>query len=200
MTKKDRRPAPATSAVHGGEPRTYSHDALAAPIYQTATYTFADTAELLSFLSGDQDDEERGNAVPVDYPTARLATSHVPVHFFQEPEVGYPADRAAEREQHRDVLEQEVVLLEDPTVRRNVPVPTTMESPYRLRSGTENSDSEASDTAVMASFTKPNRSSDIPEYVSSTPSPGGIVGSRTPTWSTPTDVIAPTRFDGAPRR
>ena len=45
MTKKDRRPAPATSAVHGGEPRTYSHDALAAPIYQTATYTFADTAE-----------------------------------------------------------------------------------------------------------------------------------------------------------
>ena len=36
-----------TRAVHGGEPRGYPHDALTPPIVQTATYSFADTAELV---------------------------------------------------------------------------------------------------------------------------------------------------------
>jgi cystathionine gamma-synthase len=47
-----------TLAVHGGEPRTY--DALAAPITQTATYSFADTAELIAYFEGRKDREEYG--------------------------------------------------------------------------------------------------------------------------------------------
>jgi O-acetylhomoserine/O-acetylserine sulfhydrylase-like pyridoxal-dependent enzyme len=37
---------PSTLAVHGGEPRPKPGHALATPIIQTATYTFADTQEL----------------------------------------------------------------------------------------------------------------------------------------------------------
>ena len=49
-----------TLAVHGGEPRTYPYDALAAPIAQTATYSFADTAELIAYFEGRKDREEYG--------------------------------------------------------------------------------------------------------------------------------------------
>src|SRR6185312_6893679 len=41
-----RRPGPSTAAVHAGEPRRKPVNALATPIIQTATYTFADTQEL----------------------------------------------------------------------------------------------------------------------------------------------------------
>ncbi len=49
-----------TLAVHGGEPRTYPYDALVAPITQTATYSFADTAELIAYFEGRKDREEYG--------------------------------------------------------------------------------------------------------------------------------------------
>ena len=39
-----------TLAVLGGEPRSYAYDALTAPIVQTATYSFADTAELRAYF------------------------------------------------------------------------------------------------------------------------------------------------------
>ncbi len=47
-----------TLAVHGGEPRRHPYAALAAPIVQTATFTFSSTAELLSFLQGELPDAE----------------------------------------------------------------------------------------------------------------------------------------------
>ena len=47
-----------TLAVHGGEPDTHPHDALTAPIVQTATYTFESTAELRDFFEGRKDREE----------------------------------------------------------------------------------------------------------------------------------------------
>ncbi len=50
----------ATTAVHGGDPRHYPYDALAAPIAQTATYTFRDTAELIDFMEGRAEREEYG--------------------------------------------------------------------------------------------------------------------------------------------
>jgi cystathionine gamma-synthase len=43
---------PATRAVHGGEPRSRPHHALAEPIAQTATYTFDDTADLVRYMEG----------------------------------------------------------------------------------------------------------------------------------------------------
>jgi cystathionine gamma-synthase len=49
-----------TLAVHGGEPRTYPYDALAAPITQTATYSFSDTAELIAYFEGRKEREEYG--------------------------------------------------------------------------------------------------------------------------------------------
>jgi hypothetical protein len=41
---------PSTRAVHGGSRRTYAHHSLTAPIVQTATYTFEDTADLCDFM------------------------------------------------------------------------------------------------------------------------------------------------------
>lgn len=49
-----------TLAVHGGEPESYPHDALTAPIVQTATYTFENTAELRDFFEGRKEREEYG--------------------------------------------------------------------------------------------------------------------------------------------
>ena len=72
---KDRASSPETQAVHGGEPRRHAYDALAAPIVQTATYTFADTAELVAFFEGRTEREEEygryGN------PTVRLVETKV---------------------------------------------------------------------------------------------------------------------------
>lgn len=49
-----------TVAVHGGEPDSHPYDALTAPIVQTATYTFADTAALRDFFEGRTEREEYG--------------------------------------------------------------------------------------------------------------------------------------------
>ena len=66
---------PATEAVHGGEPRQHPYGALSAPIVQTATYTFADTAELVSYFEGRSDrTEEYGR---YGNPTVRLVEEKV---------------------------------------------------------------------------------------------------------------------------
>src|SRR5262245_21722687 len=51
---------PSTLAVHGGEPRPKPGHALATPIMQTATYTFADTRELKDHFDGKIDRVEYG--------------------------------------------------------------------------------------------------------------------------------------------
>ena len=51
MSESTKR-SPLTTAVHGGEPRSYPYDALAAPIAQTATYSFANTEELIHYFEG----------------------------------------------------------------------------------------------------------------------------------------------------
>jgi cystathionine gamma-synthase len=63
-----------TPAVHGGEPKHYAHDALTAPIVQTATYTFADTAELIEYMEGRKERQEYGR---YGNPTARLLEERV---------------------------------------------------------------------------------------------------------------------------
>ncbi|MGB5547208.1 MAG: aminotransferase class I/II-fold pyridoxal phosphate-dependent enzyme, partial [Polyangiales bacterium] len=63
-----------TLAVHGGEPRTYPYDALVAPITQTATYSFADTAELISYFEGRKEREEYGR---YGNPSVRLVEEKV---------------------------------------------------------------------------------------------------------------------------
>jgi cystathionine gamma-synthase len=58
--QKPRQSAFPTRAVHGGEPRVHPYDALTAPIAQTATYTFANTAELVAYMEGRTEREEYG--------------------------------------------------------------------------------------------------------------------------------------------
>jgi cystathionine gamma-synthase len=61
---------PSTRAVHGGEPRIKLANAVTEPIIQTATYTFADTAELADHFEGRIEREEYGR---YGNPTQRVA-------------------------------------------------------------------------------------------------------------------------------
>ena len=69
----EKRPS-LTPAVHGGEPSHYAHDALTAPIIQTATYTFANTAELVEYMEGRKEREEYGR---YGNPTVRILEERV---------------------------------------------------------------------------------------------------------------------------
>ena len=51
---------PSTLAVHGGEPRPKPAHALATPIVQTATFTFANTQELKDHFDGKIERAEYG--------------------------------------------------------------------------------------------------------------------------------------------
>lgn len=61
---------PSTRAVHGGEARSKLADAVTEPIVQTATYTFANTAELVAYFEGRVEREEYGR---YGNPTQRVA-------------------------------------------------------------------------------------------------------------------------------
>jgi len=49
MTKPD---VTSTAAVHAGDDRAKPYDAVPSPIVQTSTYTFASTAEIVAFTTG----------------------------------------------------------------------------------------------------------------------------------------------------
>jgi cystathionine gamma-synthase len=68
--KTGRALGPGTRAVHSGEPRVQAHNALTTPIVQTATYSFANTAELADHFEGRLDREEYGR---YGNPTQRVA-------------------------------------------------------------------------------------------------------------------------------
>ncbi len=81
-----------TLAVHGGEPRTYPYDALAAPITQTATYSFADTAELIAYFEGRKEREEYGR---YGNPSVRLVEEKVAALERAEDAVAFASGMAA---------------------------------------------------------------------------------------------------------
>ena len=81
-----------TKAVHGGEPRSHPYDALAAPIAQTATYTFADTAELVAYFEGRKEREEYGR---YGNPTARLVEQKVAALEGTDDAVAFSSGMAA---------------------------------------------------------------------------------------------------------
>jgi cystathionine gamma-synthase len=81
-----------TLAVHGGEPRTYPYDALAAPITQTATYSFADTAELIAYFEGRKEREEYGR---YGNPSVRLVEEKVAALERTEDAVAFASGMAA---------------------------------------------------------------------------------------------------------
>ena len=81
-----------TLAVHGGEPRTYPYDALVAPITQTATYSFADTAELIAYFEGRKEREEYGR---YGNPSVRLVEEKVASLERTEDAVAFASGMAA---------------------------------------------------------------------------------------------------------
>ena len=59
-----------TLAVHGGEPRRKAFDSVTTPIVFSATYAFADTAEIEKYFTGEIEREEYGR---YGNPTVRAA-------------------------------------------------------------------------------------------------------------------------------
>ncbi len=66
-----------TDAVHAGEARRNAFDAVSMPIVQTATYTFADTAELRAYTSGTHENADRGEYGRYGNPTVRAVERRV---------------------------------------------------------------------------------------------------------------------------
>ena len=67
----DRKGITSTEAVHAGDDKRKAFDAVTTPIVQTATYTFADTAEIVAHTEGRHPNEERGEYGRYGNPTVR---------------------------------------------------------------------------------------------------------------------------------
>lgn len=66
-----------TDAVHGGHQGIHAHHAVAPPIVQTATFAFADTADLKRFMSGEDTDPDRTEYARNTNPTVRAVERRV---------------------------------------------------------------------------------------------------------------------------
>ena len=92
MSKGEKKPSLLTTSVHGGEPRTHPYDSLAAPITQTATYSFADTAELIAYFEGKKERQEYGR---YGNPTVSLVEAKVAALEGTEDAVAFASGMAA---------------------------------------------------------------------------------------------------------
>jgi cystathionine gamma-synthase len=68
-----------TQSVHAGESKSKPHGAVATPIYQTSTYTFTDTAEMLQYMQRkvDCDPNNRDEYGRYGNPTMRTAENKI---------------------------------------------------------------------------------------------------------------------------
>jgi cystathionine gamma-synthase len=67
----ERKPMTSTDAVHAGEDKRKPCDAVTMPIVQTATYAFANTAEIVEYTSGKHPNPDRGEYGRYGNPTVR---------------------------------------------------------------------------------------------------------------------------------
>ncbi len=67
----ERKTITSTDAVHGGDEKRKAYDAVPMPIVQTATYAFADTAEIAAYTQGRHPAGERGEYGRYGNPTVR---------------------------------------------------------------------------------------------------------------------------------
>ncbi|HXX70572.1 MAG TPA: aminotransferase class I/II-fold pyridoxal phosphate-dependent enzyme [Polyangiaceae bacterium] len=67
----ERKTITATDAVHAGDDKFKPYDSVPTPIVQTATYTFADSAEVAAYTSGKHSNPDRGEYVRYGNPTVR---------------------------------------------------------------------------------------------------------------------------------
>jgi len=101
-----------TRAIHGGEPRVHPYDALTPPIAQTATYSFKDTAELVSYMEGHIEREEYGR---YGNPSVRLLEQKVAALEGVDDAVAFSSGMAAMTSAILALLKQDshVVLFAD---------------------------------------------------------------------------------------
>ncbi|MBM4243889.1 MAG: aminotransferase class I/II-fold pyridoxal phosphate-dependent enzyme [Deltaproteobacteria bacterium] len=81
-----------TTAIHGGERRPRPGNAITTPIFQTATYVFRDTAELVDYMSGNTEREEYGR---YGNPTQRVAERKCAALEGAEDGLGFASGMAA---------------------------------------------------------------------------------------------------------
>src|SRR6185295_8823483 len=81
-----------TPAVHSGEPNRFAHHSLTLPIIQTATYTFANTAELVAYMQGQKEREEYGR---YGNPTVRVVEERLAALELAEDAVMFSSGMAA---------------------------------------------------------------------------------------------------------
>lgn len=81
-----------TTAIHGGEKRPRPGNAITTPIFQTATYVFRDTAELVDYMSGNAEREEYGR---YGNPTQRIAEQKCAALEGAEDGLGFASGMAA---------------------------------------------------------------------------------------------------------
>jgi cystathionine gamma-synthase len=67
----ERKGITSTHSVHAGDDKRKAFDALPTPIVQTATYSFADTAEIIAYTEGRHPNEDRGEYGRYGNPTVR---------------------------------------------------------------------------------------------------------------------------------
>jgi cystathionine gamma-synthase len=67
----ERKPITSTDAVHAGDDKHKPYDAIPTPVVQTATYSFADTAEIVAYTQGQHPNEDRGEYGRYGNPTVR---------------------------------------------------------------------------------------------------------------------------------
>ncbi len=84
--------ATSTTAVQGGESWPKPHSAITTPIVATATYTFKDTQELVSFMEGHIEREEYGR---YGNPTVRALEAHVAALEATETALAFSSGMAA---------------------------------------------------------------------------------------------------------
>lgn len=90
--KSGRRRGLLTEAIHGGESRPRPGNAITTPIFQTATYVFRDTAELVDYMSGNTEREEYGR---YGNPTQRIAEKKCAALEGAEAGLGFASGMAA---------------------------------------------------------------------------------------------------------
>jgi cystathionine gamma-synthase len=75
----ERKTITSTDAVHAGDEKHKPYDAFPMPVVQTATYTFADTAEIVAYTSGRHPAKWRGEYGRYGNPTVRAVEQRVAV-------------------------------------------------------------------------------------------------------------------------
>ncbi len=95
MTDKPDNTATSTQAVHAGTSRKQPHHTLAAPIAQTATYTFDDTADLERYMRGEDPDPEREEYGRYGNPTVRELEKRIAALEAADDAVAFASGMAA---------------------------------------------------------------------------------------------------------